>query len=92
MNENNRITTLVNFSFLTGDDKYPVYDVLTVICGDENAVFVVEDALSSYLESGDEEDDTYEQTVINVLSASGIEYQLIQNNIPACDRWKFIRV
>ncbi len=83
---------LVIFRFETGDASVPLWDVCAVIEGGKSEVDEIEDSLTSYLEAPHEEDDTYDETVENVLSASGYAYRLIDGAIPACKGYRIITV
>ncbi len=76
---------LVQFLFETGDTSCRFWQELAVIHGTDKSIKEIEDSLSSYFESDASEDTSYEESVADVLNASGLSWEPAEGGIPACD-------
>lgn len=88
---------LLILNFETGDSSARYYDIATIveteskgsiysICAD------ITDSLSSYLDSVDTEDLSYEDIVSDVLNNSDYEWSFPQNGIPAVGAYRILYI
>lgn len=90
MRKEGRILTI--FIFETGDSSCPYWDEVFVVHGTEDDVKSLEDSFAAYLESAKSDDKNYDEMAADVLAASGLTYERVQEKIPACDRMWILRI
>ena len=76
--------TLLILNFETGDNDCPFWTVMATVEGSFDGS-ALEDSFSSYFDSAETDDLTYEEMAEDVLNSMGFTWSFIDTKIPSCD-------
>ena len=84
---------LIVLNFETGDSICRYWQELVVADCEFGDIDTIEDAMSSYIDNPDFDDDAeYDEVVRNVMNASGFDWFYVSGKVPECDCMRTIYV